>query len=40
MQRVARDQKQKVEVLASMPSYKMLLDHPGIEDSVKGTDQH
>lgn len=28
---VARDQKQKVEVLASMPSYKMLLDHPGIE---------
>ena len=40
MQRVARDQKQKVEVLASTPSYKMLLDHPGIEDSVKGTDQH
>lgn len=28
----SKNKKQKVEVLASMPSYKMLLDHPGDED--------
>lgn len=22
-----------------MPSYKMLLGHPGVQDSIKGTDQ-